>query len=177
MRGFAAALLGGPRWTAPQDGARAGGPGWTVVPLVILAFGFVLTALSGVAVMSRADLIALAVTTIPASALAATVCLVLAIPAVLGAPLWLFVLPAWVWPVVAAGWAMLPRWAVAAAALPVVVVVLAGSWGARPRGLADMAAASGASPFVAFRMGVLGPAWGGLVWAWVVGFALSLRFF
>jgi hypothetical protein len=178
MRDFAAALLGGPRWMAPKDGRRAGGPGWLVLPLGILACVFVLTALAGVAALGQAALAGFAARAIPASALCATVCVALAIPAVLAAPLWLFALPVWVWPVlVAAGWALLPGWGVAAAALPLVVVVLAGAWGERPVGLAEAAATAGACPWVAFRIGVLGPRWPGLVWAWGVGFALSLRLY
>lgn len=180
MLGLVDALVNGPALAARRAGKAA--PLLLAVPLVVLACGSFAAALAGVLHLApglRATLPEDAAVAAAASA----ICAAFALPVIASGHRLPWLLPLWVGPCVgAAGWAVLPMphgFATRLAEtvgllLPLMVVYLAASWRRVPAGLAEAAAASGASPFRAMRYAVLRPALPILARGVVLVFVLAL---
>jgi hypothetical protein len=152
------------------------------LPLICVSLGFATIAVIGVGklpAIDRADLphdCARAFET-------ALICFVLAAPAAAFRPSLLWLLPlAATTSAGAAGWALLPLpanpWTQAIEGavllLPVMVLVMGSWWRLIPTGLADSAAASGASPVWVFYLAAIRPALPGIARGLAVVFVLAL---
>jgi ABC-type molybdate transport system permease subunit len=152
------------------------------LPLMCLSLLFAAIAVIGVAQLPPIDRASLPGTYAQAAE-TALICLALAAPAAAFRPSLLWLLPlAATTSAGAAGWALLPlpanEWMQALEGavllLPVMVLVMGSWWRLIPPGLAETAAANGASPARAFYLAALRPALPGIARGLALVFVLAL---